>query len=523
MDKNMDAVGKPLQEGCLEQKTEQVLAMGGKDKIQRQHERGRYTARERIDRLLDPDTFFEIGKFAHSDMPGMKDKTPADSKITGYGKIYGRRVAVSANDFTVLAATTSRIAGRKEGELKYYSALRGIPLVYLGEAGGARMPDIMGSKGLASFGGGGFDTYLKVMSRVRQTPMVTAILGECYGMPTWMACLSDFVVQVKGTAMGVSGPRILEIALGEKVSDEELGGYRVHSEITGNIDRVAENEDHCFEIIRQYLSYLPSHNSQLSPVADVPEGSGESMEKILELIPEKRNRTYDMHRVLKCIVDKDSVFEIKPEFGRSVITALARINGKSIGMIASQPFFQAGAMNTDGIDKVISFLCLCDSYNIPLVFFHDTPGFLVGKEAERNRVGAKVMNYMNALGLLTVPRIGVIVRKSYGMAFWNMGGSGCGTDFLVAWPQAEMSFVDPEIAANVVYGGKKVDPLEKERLVQTMVDDASPFGAAGMFHIHDVIDPRQTRDYIIQALEIAQDTVTKGISEHRLANWPTKF
>ncbi len=507
----------------LKKKIEHVQAMGGKDKIESRHAEGKYTARERIDRLLDPDTFFEVGRFAHSDMPGMEDKTPADSKITGYGKISGRRVAVSANDFTVLAATSSRVAGRKEGELKSYAAQKGIPMIYLGEAGGARMPDIMGSKGLASFGGGGFDSYLKTMSRVRQSPMITAIFGECYGMPTWMACLSDFVVQVKGSAMGVSGPRVLEVALGETISDEELGGFKVHSEITGNIDRVAENEDHCFEIIHQFLSYLPSHNSQIPPVCSVPDDSGDLMARIIDFLPEKRSRTYDMRDILHCIIDHESLFEIKPEFGKSVITALARINGISVGIVANQPSFLAGAMDTDGIDKVISFLCLCDAYNIPLVFFHDTPGFLVGKEAERNRVGARVMNYMNALGQISVPKISVIIRKSYGMAFWNMCGSGCATDFLVAWPMAEMSFVDPAIAVNVVYGSKNVDPKQKEQLIQSMVEDASPFGAAGMFHIHDVIDPEHTRRYIMEALEIARDTAKKGVGKHKLANWPTKF
>ncbi|OGR11216.1 MAG: carboxyl transferase [Desulfobacula sp. GWF2_41_7] len=507
----------------LKAKNTHALAMGGEEKIRHQHARGRYTARERIERLLDPDSFFEVGRFAHSDMPGMENKTPADSKITGYGKISGRRVAVSANDFTVLAATSSRIAGRKEGELKYYAAKKGIPMIYLGEAGGARMPDIMGSRGLSSFGGGGFDSYLKVMSRVRQSPMVTAILGECYGMPTWMACLSDFVVQVKGSAMGVSGPRVLEIALGQRITDEELGGFRIHSEITGNADRVAENEDHCFDIIRQYLSYLPSHNTLHPPVYTVPEGSGQFMERILDFLPEKRSRTYDMHAILSCIMDQDSLFEIKPDFGKSVITALARIDGASVGLVASQPDVMAGAMDTNGIDKVTSFLCLCDSYNIPLVFFHDTPGFLVGQEAERNRVGAKVMNYMNALGQITVPKISIIVRKTYGMAFWNMSGSGCATDFLAAWPTAEMSFVDPAVAANVVHDSKDADPEHKQKLIQSMVEDASPFGAAGMFHIHDVIDPRHTRKYIIDALEIAKDTASNGIGEHKLANWPTKF
>ena len=511
----------------LKQRRAKALEMGGTEKIKKHHDKGKLTARERIDRLLDPDTFLEVGMLNHSDVAGMEDKTPADSKVAGFGKIDGRRVAVVSNDFTVLAATSSRIAGRKEGELKALAAHRGYPVVYLGEAGGARMPDIMGSAGLASYGGGGFDTYLQIMSRVRQTPMLTAILGECYGMPTWMACLSDFVVQVKGSAMGVSGPRVVELALGESVTDEELGGWQVHAEITGNTDRVAENEEECFQILRQYLSYMPSHCDELPPEVPVPDGSGLEMDRILDYLPEKGNRGYDMHRILNCIVDKNSLFPLKPAFGKSVITALARIDGSVAGIVANQPMFNAGAMDTDGIDKVISFLCLCDSFNIPLLFFHDIPGFLVGKDAERKRVAAKVMNYMNALGLLTVPKISIIVRKTYGMAFWNMCGSGCGTDFLVAWPSAEISFVDPAIAANVVYGGKASasdkQSDEWQDLMKQLVDDASPYGAAGKHYIHDVIDPRDTRTYITRALEISHNARRKGIGEHKLANWPTKF
>ncbi len=508
---------------ALYNKAERVYQMGGKDKISAVHESGRYTARERIDKLLDPDTFFEVGRFAHSDVEGLGLKTPADSKITGFGKIGGQRVAVSANDFTTLAATTSRVSGRKEAELKAYANEKGFPLIYLGEAGGARMPDIMGAKGLASFGGGGFDSYTRVMSRTRKSPMVTAILGECYGMPTWMACLSDFVVQVKGTSMGVSGPRVLEIALGEMISNEELGGVKVHGEITGTIDRVAEDEDHCFGLIRQLLSYLPACSSDAPPITGVKKGSGDSMQHILSHVPEKRNQTYDMKNVLNCIADKDSLFEIKPGFGRSVITSLARINGRSIGIIANQPLFLAGAMDTDGIDKVVSFLCLCDSFNIPLLFCHDTPGFLVGRNAERNRVAAKVMNFMNALGQVSVPKISVVMRKSYGMAFWNMCGSGCAADFLVAWPFAEMSFVDPAVAANVVYGRKKIKNEDRSSIIQSMVDDASPYGAAGMYHIHDVIDPLKTRDYIIEAMDISCSGKNRAIGRHHLANWPTKF
>ncbi|MGD8293888.1 MAG: carboxyl transferase domain-containing protein [Desulfobacterales bacterium] len=511
----------------LARRKDRALEMGGAEKVKKQHDRGKLTARERIDLLLDSGSFLEIGMFNHSDVPGMEEKTPADSKIAGYGKVDGRQVAIVSNDFTVLAATSSRVAGRKEGELKALAAQRGLPVIYLGEAGGARMPDIMGAGGLASYGGGGFDSYLQIMSRVRQTPMITAILGECYGMPTWMACLSDFVVQVKGSAMGVSGPRVVELALGESVTDEELGGWRVHAEITGNVDRVAQNEAECFQMIRQYLSYMPSHCDALPPRMPVAENSGSDMENILDLLPEKRNRGYDMHRLLNCIVDSDSLFPIKPAFGRSVITALARIDGGVVGLIANQPMFNAGAMDTDGIDKVISFLCLCDSFNIPLIFFHDIPGFLVGKEAERRRVAARVMNYMNALGLLTVSRISIIVRKTYGMAFWNMCGSGCAADFLVAWPSAEMSFVDPAIAANVVYGGKPsaADKASQEwqDLMNQLVDDGSPYGAAAKHYIHDVIDPRETRSYLIRALEISHNLRRQGIGEHKLANWPTKF
>jgi acetyl-CoA carboxylase carboxyltransferase component len=234
-----------------------------------------------------------------------------------------------------------------------------------------------------------------------------------------------------------------------------------------------------------------------------------------------------MNKILQRIVDGGTLFPLKPLFGKSVITCLARIGGEVVGIVANQPFANAGAMDTNGIDKVISFLVLCDSFNVPLLFFHDTPGFLVGRAAERNRVGARVMNFMNALGQITVPKISIIVRKSYGMAFWNMAGSGCATDFLVAWPTAEMSFVAPEIAANVVFAGKLQDSPEliaqKEQFVEQMIKDSAPYPAAGMHYIQDVIDPKDTRNYIIRALQICQDRRTGGVSQHRLANWPTKF
>ncbi|MCK9274336.1 MAG: hypothetical protein M0P57_04520 [Syntrophales bacterium] len=509
----------------LKRRKEKALMMGGEKKIAKQHAEGKYTARERIDKVLDTDSFYEVGMLNHSDMPGMEEKSPADSKVGGYGRINGRPVGIVAGDFTVLGATSSRVAARKEGDIRDTAARHGFPFIYLGEAGGARMPDIMGSGGLASYGGGRRNTFIDHMSRVRQTPMVTAVLGKCYGEPTWMACLSDFVVMVKGTAMGVSGPRIVSIALGENITDEELGGWELHSKVTAMADRAAENEDECMQIIRDFLSYMPSHNEELPPLAPVPEGSGEEMSTILNVLPEKRNRSYDMNQLLRCIVDKESLFPVKPLFGQTVITAFGRIEGKVIGIVANQPRFNSGAMDTDGIEKCMSFLCLCDSFNIPLVFIEDIPGFLVGREAERKRVEAHVMNFMNAVGLLTVPKINVIVRKAYGQAFWNMCGSGSGADSIVAWPTAEISFVDPVIAANVVYGATPPkSPEEQEERVRKMAEGTDPYGAAGLHYIHDVIDPRETRNHIVRILQQTQDlSKTKGISEHKLANWPTKF
>lgn len=431
-------------------------------------------------------------------------------------------MAVIANDFTVLAASSSRIAGRKEMTIENYATRKGFPVIYLGQAGGARMPDIMGARGLCTMG-----MEIGSFARGRRTPMVTGIMGNCFGMPTWMAMLADFVVMVKGSCMAVSGPRVLELAISEKVDEEELGGWRVHEQITGLADVVVNNDLECFQVLKKYLSYMPSHNMELPPVLPVPQGSGADMPKILDYLPESRRQTYDMRKILKILVDGGEIFPLKERFGRSVITALARINGEVVGFVANQPMFMSGAMDTDGCDKVVSFLCLCDSYNIPLIFLHDIPGFFIGSQAEHKRVAAKIINYMNALGQVTVPKISIIIRKTYGQAFFNMCGTGCGADFLVAWPSADISFMDPETGANVVFGAKIKDQENVEEARQKFLEqwsyECSPYPAAGHHLIHDVIDPRDTRDFIIRCLDLAREENRAGLSEHRLSNWPTKF
>ena len=514
------AFEKELKE--LEKKRHKALEQGGPEKVKKQHDKGRFTARERIDILLDAGSFMEMGLFAHSDMPEMEDSTPADGLICGYGLINGRRVAVIANDFTVLASTNARINLKKSLQFKaQVKEKMQVPLIWLGEAGGARMPDCQGSKEFCDLTGGGVDTLMPVYTHFRKQPYIFAAMGECYGIPDFQACLADFVVQVKGSAISVSGPRALGRAIGQTYTGEEMGGWEVHSRITGMVDQVAEDEEDCFRIITKYLDYMPNNNSELPPVRPVPEGSDERMATILTILPEKRTRAYDMHKIIECIVDGGECFELKPGFGRMIVTCLARINGEVVGFIANNPIVNVGAMDTDGLDKLISFLCLCDSYNIPLIFLHDTPGHLVGKEAEGKKVGAKVVNAQQALFQVTVPKISILVRKSYGRATGNMCGPGAGPDFIVAWPTAEIGFMDPLIAADVVFGS--LSKKEQKKAVEKMIGDVSPYPAAGAYYLQDIIDPRDTRNYLIKVMKIIRDSKNSGIGEHRLANWPTKF
>ena len=505
----------------LAQKRAKALEMGGPEKVARQHAAGKLTARERLQRLLDPDSFLEFGLLATSDMPGMQERTPADGLICGYGSIDGRRVGVIANDFTVLASTNARTNLKKMLQFKTRVKADQVPLIWLGEAGGARMPDCQGARNICTLGGGGTHTLYAEYTHFRQMPFVMAALGECYGVPDFEAMLADCVIQVKGSALSVSGPRALNRAIGQRFTGEEMGGWQIHDEITGIADRVAEDEDDAFAQIRAFLGYMPQNHHQRPPRRPVPEGSGRDMERILDFLPERRNRSYDMHRIIACMVDGGEIFELKPNFGKMLITCLARIDGEVVGFVANNPIHNVGAMDTDGLEKHTSFLCLCDSFNIPIIFLHDTPGHMVGLEAEKKRVGAKVVNNLQALCQVTVPKIAIVIRKSYGQAAVNMCGPGAGPDYFVAWPTAELGFMEPTIAADVVFGN--LSEKERQEMVALMVADSSPYPAAEGYFIQDIIDPRRTRDYLVRVLAIIRDSHGGGIGEHRLANWPTKF
>jgi methylmalonyl-CoA decarboxylase subunit alpha len=497
--------------------------MGSADRLAQRKAENRLNARERIEQLLDKDSFQEMGLLGHSDIPGMESKTPADGKICGYGKIHERQVAVMADDSSVLAGSGGRVGGKKYGRLIERAVEKGFPLINLGEGGGARIPDIMGSDGLSSMTIG-----VKAGLRQRQVPMVATIMGECFGAPSWFAALSDFVVQVKGSVMAVSGPRVLEMATGERATNEELGGWKIHAEITGQADHVADDETHCLEIVREFLAYLPSNARELPPVAEGDSDAAARQDRLLAILPTAHNRGYDMHEIIKVLVDHERIFEIKPDFDRSLITCLARLDGQTVGFIANNPMHMAGATGPDGCDKACAFICLCDSFHIPLIFLHDTPGFYVGKAAEQKRMPGKIINWIEALTLSTVPKISLVVRRSYGMAYGNMCGGDMGALFEFAWPTADISFTAPEVAANVVYR-RKIDEAENqeqawEKAVEEMRAVSAPWRAAGMGYLDDVIDPVETRAVLIQSLETARGADGQGCrSERRLAGWPTTF
>jgi len=493
-------------------------AMGGPQKLARRKAAGVLNARERLDRLCDPGSFIESGLFATSTSnPADRDTTPGDGKVTGFGKVNGRETAVLANDFTVMGASSGSTNGRKVAHMKRVATQRGLPMVFLGESSGARMPDHMGSRGMGTLLGNDGTQYI----RMRETPWASATLGLSYGSSSWYAVLSDFCVMRKGAVLAVSSPLLASLAIREEVDPQEMGGWRVHAEVTGFADHVVDTDEEAIDSIKTFLSYLPSHHREAPPVAAVPAGSGEGMRDILGLLPESRTKVYDVRNLVRAIVDKDSFFELKARFGKVGVTGLARLDGRTVGIIANNPLSRGGAMDADACEKLTSFVVLCDSFNIPLVLFVDTPGFVIGTEAERRRAPGKIMNLMSALQMASVPKLSVILRKSYGQAYLNMGG-GRNSDEVAAWPTAEVSFMDPGFAVKVVHGMGPGAPGFDEALAE--MDRAnSVWDLASVYAAQAVIRPQETRDYLIRMLEVHRLRLTNGVGQQLMRAWPTSF
>lgn len=504
-------------EGEFAAREARARAMGGPEKLERRRAAGLLDARGRIDRLFDAGSYVESGLFTTSANPADRDRSPCDGKVAGFGRINGRQAAVVSNDFTVFGASSGATNGRKIAHMKRVATQRGMPLVFLGESSGARMPDHMGSRGMGTLLGNDGQQY----RRMREIPWASATLGYCYGSSTWYSVMSDFNVMRKGAVLAVSSSLLASLAIREEVDPQELGGWQLHAEVTGFADMVVDTDEEALDAIKRFLDYLPSHHNEAPPVRPVPAGSGAGMARVLDHLPLSRTQVYDVRKVIRDVVDAGSYFELKPRFGKVATTGLARIGGRTVGVIANNPLYKGAALDADACDKMTSLIVLCDSFNIPLVMFVDTPGFTIGTEAEKRRAPGKIMNMMNALSLATVPKISVILRKSYGQAYLNMGG-GKNSDEVAAWPTAEVSFMDTNFAVKIVHGLDRGDPGFEEA-AQAMNRDNEVWEMASVYAVQSVIRPEETRDYLARMLEVHRPEISNGIGEHLMRAWPTSF
>jgi acetyl-CoA carboxylase carboxyltransferase component len=496
--------------GELHSKREKNLAMGGEEKIKKQHDRGKLTVRERLDLLFDPGTFVELGLLAHQQpVRGGEvdaDGTPADGVVTGHGNVDGRQVWVIAYDFTVMAGSMGAVGEQFKAARVRELALRyRKPIVWLLDSAGARIQEAAGS----TFAGTGWlFADQVVMSGV--IPQIAAMLGPCAAGTAYIPGLADFVPMVKETSsMSLGGARLVKAATGEEVTDHEMGGSQVHCYESGVGDNEVENDAECIATVRRFLSYLPSSNTEAPPFAD----SGDPAERLVagleKIVPVNPRAAYDVRKVIKAVFDVDSWFELKPAWAKNIVVGLARAGGHSVGVVANQPMQKGGVLDSDAADKAARFIRMCDAFNVPLVYLMDVPGFMVGSQVEKQgiiRHGAKMLY---ATSEATVPKVTVIMRKAYGAGYYVMCGKGYGPDTIVAWPFAEISVMGPEGAVNIIFN-KQVEAADdpeatRAKLVETIRAQINPYLAAGWAMIDDVIDPAETRRVIVKGIEQSRD------------------
>jgi len=481
---------------------------GGLEKIEKQHERGKLTARERIDLLVDEGTFNEIGIHGrpHYSQPAMQDKdAPADGVVTGWGDVDGRPVAIVAYDFTVMAGSMGQTGEIKVTRIREMALQKRMPLVWLLDSAGARIQEAAGSL----FAGSGH-LFREEVQMSGVVPMVAAMMGPCAAGTAYIPGLSDFVPMVVGQgAMALAGPHLVKAVTGEEIEMEDLGGAKVHCRKSGVGDLEVKDDPECIASIKKYLSYFPSNCEQKPPVADSGDPEDRGSEKLLEIIPESPRTPYNMYEVIEEIVDDGDYFDIKPKFAKSLITCLARMGGMPVGIVANQPKVLGGVLDVDSADKAARFINLCDAFNIPLLFLQDVPGFLVGSKVEQQgiiRHGAKMLY---AVSRATVPKITVLVRKAYGAGYYVMCGRAYEPDLIVAWPGAEISVMGAEGAVNII-GRSAIDASDdpeatREAMLNAVRQQIDPYIAAGNAMIDDIIDPRETRQTVIRGLKMAKD------------------
>jgi len=488
----------------LYDKRREVELGGGDERIDKQHEKGKLTARERIDLLVDKGSFVELNPFIEhrtNDFGLDEQKGPGDGVVTGFGKVNGRPIYLFSQDFTVFGGALGEMHAKKIAAVMDLAAKNGTPFVGLNDSGGARIQE-----GVVSLDGYGHIFYRNaIYSGV--IPQISVIMGPCAGGAVYSPAITDFVFMVEKTSqMFITGPKVIETVTGEKISPEDLGGANVHNSISGNAHFQAGTEAEVLENVRRLLGYLPQNNREKPPIIEVEE-ENDYRPDLMDVVPFDAVRPYDVRKVIEQVVDDRTFMEIHQNFAKNIVVGFARIKGEAVGLVCNQPKVMAGGLDIDSSDKAARFIRTCDSFNIPIITFEDVTGFFPGVKQEHGgiiRHGAKILF---AYSEATVPKLTVILRKAYGGAYVALNSKSIGADLVYAWPNAEIAVMGPQGAANIIFAkeinsSSNPEQIRKQKIEEYREKFANPYVAASRGMVDDVIDPRDTRIKIIQALEM---------------------
>lgn len=489
----------------LKKLKEKAKLGGGEDYIQKQHQKGKLTARERISLLIDEGTFVELDTLVQHQGVHLgidKKKFLGDGVICGFGKINGRSVYVFAQDFTVFGGSLGEAHAQKICKIMDLALKAGVPVIGLNDSGGARIQE-----GVVSLGGYAEIFYRNVISS-GVVPQISAIMGPCAGGAVYSPAITDFILMVKNTSyMFITGPEVTKAETGEVVTFEELGGAETHTQKSGVAHLSAENEEECIFLIKKLLSYIPANNLDDPPFIEPKDSPDREEETLNTIIPDDPRKPYDVKEVISLVVDDGEFFEIQAEFAPNIVIGFARLNGHSIGIVANQPKFLGGCLDINASSKGARFVRFCDCFNIPLIVFEDVPGFLPGTTQEYRGIIKYGAQLLYAFAEATVPKMTVILRKAYGGAYDVMNSKHIRADYNIAWVTAEIAVMGSEGAVNVIFR-KDIELAEnKEEKKQQLVKEykekfANPYIAAERGFVDDVIEPKETRPLLIKALEI---------------------
>ncbi|MCC5912106.1 MAG: methylmalonyl-CoA carboxyltransferase [Clostridiaceae bacterium] len=502
----------------LRQRKEKIQQGGGAKRIASQHEKGKLTARERINLLFDEGTFVEIDAFVKHRCTnfGMeKIEAPGEGVVTGYGMVDGRLVYSYAQDFTVVGGSLGEMHAKKISKIQDLALKMGAPIVGINDSGGARIQE-----GVDALSGYGNIFYRNTISS-GVIPQLTAIMGPCAGGAVYSPALTDFIFMVdKSSQMFITGPQVIKTVTGEDVTAEALGGAMTHNKTSGVAHFVSPSDADCIEEIKRLLSFLPSNNMENAPIFETEDDINKIIPELDEIIPENPNKPYDMKNIIAKLADDEDFFEVQPYYATNMITGFIRLNGQSVGIIANQPRVLAGCLDVNASDKAGRFIRTCDAFNIPLLTMVDVPGFLPGTSQEYGgiiRHGAKMLY---AYSEATVPKMTLIIRKAYGGAYIAMCNKELGADMVLAWPTAEIAVMGPEGAANIIFRKEIADADDPQATRTEIIDNyksefATPYKAAERGYVDDVIEPSATRPRLIDALNmLASKRETRPPKKH---------